>query len=73
MGDLTEVRCDGRLLFVLNRATGKIELLRDGWLYTVDVTTLAHGRPIVDKKYMGKCKVDVLTNVDKCAIVTHSN
>jgi len=69
MGDLTEVRCDGRLLFVLNRATGEIELIRDGWLYTVDVTALTHGRPIVDKKYMGKCKVEALTKQKKCATV----
>ena len=74
-----EIRSGSHLLFVVN-ADGHIECLRDGWLHVVDIIeTLRTGHPVVHRRYVGKSrqifnrKDDVLTNVDACATITHSN
>lgn len=80
MTDSLEIRSGGSLLFVLT-PQGQVECLRDGWLHVVDIpATLTAGTPCVTRRYVGKRKEQmfnktdkILTNVDTCATITHSN
>lgn len=81
MLETMEIRSHGTLLFVLT-PEGQIECLRDGWLHIVDIpATLTAGTPCVTRRYVGKRKSEqmfnkadeILTNVDTCATITHSN
>lgn len=75
-----EIRSSGHLLFILT-PQGKVECFRDGWLHIVDIpATLLAGTPCITRRYVGKNGErahsntdDVLTIIDTCATITHSN
>lgn len=64
MSNKMRIEGRGKLLFTLDK-TGTVEILRDGWLFSVDIAeTLRIGKPVVSKTYVGKSHI--LTSIDKC-------
>lgn len=46
----------GKLLFKLDQH-GVVEILRDGWLYYVNVPrTVEYGYPVVERRFVGKMR-----------------